>query len=298
MRALFSWIEGGSPCAACWHRVSWDRGEVAARSHSRWGPHWGGCLRAAARLCHPPMCAPPSTSTSRSLASMTCTATWSRRAWRIPSRLRRGRSRCLPGAWLISPAPWRRSRPGGRTTPWFRRGTWWVHRPCCRHCSWMSPPSRRSTPCRSTSMPWATMSSTEGGVTVTLGVIGLTLQATPTMVSPSGVAGLRFEDEAATANALIPQLRAQGADVIAVVIHEGGGTTAGVQETSCAGLSGDIVPILERLDQAVDVVVSGHTHQAYVCDYGRVNPAKPFLLTSAGQYGTLLTDIQLRVDTR
>ena len=139
---------------------------------------------------------------------------------------------------------------------------------------------------------------TEGGVTVTLGVIGLTLQATPTMVSPSGVAGLRFEDEAATANALIPQLKAQGADVIAVVIHEGGSTRAGLQETSCAGLSGDIVPILERLDAAVDVVVSGHTHQAYVCDYGRVNPGKPFLLTSAGQYGTLLTDIQLRVDTR
>lgn len=139
---------------------------------------------------------------------------------------------------------------------------------------------------------------TQGGTTVTLGVIGLTLQATPTMVSPSGVAGLRFEDEAATANALIPQLKAQGADVIAVVIHEGGSTTAGVQETSCAGLSGDIVPILERLDPAVDVVVSGHTHQAYVCDYARVNPARPFLLTSAGQYGTLLTDIQLRVDTR
>lgn len=138
----------------------------------------------------------------------------------------------------------------------------------------------------------------QDGVTVTLGVIGLTLRATPTMVSPTGVAGLRFEDEAATANALIPQLKAQGADVIAVVIHEGGSTTAGVQETSCAGLSGDIVPILERLDPAVDVVVSGHTHQAYVCDYSRVNPAKPFLLTSAGQYGTLLTDIRLRVDTR
>ena len=138
----------------------------------------------------------------------------------------------------------------------------------------------------------------QGGATVTLGVIGLTLRATPSMVSPAGVAGLRFEDEAATANALVPQLKAQGADVIAVVIHEGGSTTAGVQETSCAGLSGDIVPILERLDPAVDVVVSGHTHQAYVCDYSRVNPAKPFLLTSAGQYGTLVTDIQLRVDTR
>lgn len=138
----------------------------------------------------------------------------------------------------------------------------------------------------------------QDGVTITLGVIGLTLRATPTMVSPLGVAGLRFEDEAATANALVPQLKAHGADVIAVLIHEGGSTAASVQETSCAGLSGDIVPILERLDPAVDVVVSGHTHQAYVCDYGSVNPAKPFLLTSAGQYGTLLTDIQLRVDTR
>ena len=139
---------------------------------------------------------------------------------------------------------------------------------------------------------------TQGGATVVMGFIGLTLKATPTMVTPAGVAGLRFEDEAETANALVPQLKAQGADVIVVVIHEGGQTSAGPLEQSCAGLSGDILPILERLDPAVDVVVSGHTHQAYVCDYGRVNAAKPFLLTSAGQYGTLLTDIQLRVDTQ
>lgn len=138
----------------------------------------------------------------------------------------------------------------------------------------------------------------EGGAKVTVGFIGLTLKATPTMVSAAGVAGLRFEDEAATANALVPQLRAQGADVIVVVIHEGGATTAGITETSCAGLSGDIVPILERLDPAVDVVVSGHTHRAYVCDYASVNPQRPFLLTSAGLYGTLVTDIALRVDTR
>ena len=138
----------------------------------------------------------------------------------------------------------------------------------------------------------------DGGATITLGFIGLTLKATPTMVSPAGVVGLRFEDEAATANALVPQLRAQGADVIVVVIHEGGGTAAGITETSCAGLSGDIVPILERLDPAIDVVVSGHTHRAYVCDYASVNPQRPFLLTSAGLYGTLVTDIALRVDTR
>ncbi len=139
---------------------------------------------------------------------------------------------------------------------------------------------------------------TERGATVTVGFIGLTLRTTPTMVTPAGVAGLRFADEAETANALIPLLRAQGADVIVAVIHEGGSTTAPVTEPGCEGLSGDIVPILQRLSPEVDVVVSGHTHRAYICDYGRVDPARPFLLTSAGVYGTLLTEIRLAVDTR
>ena len=138
---------------------------------------------------------------------------------------------------------------------------------------------------------------TQGDATVAVGFIGMTLKATPTMVSPAGVKGLRFEDEAATANALVPQLRAQGADVIVVAIHEGGYTDAEVLGQECSGINGDIVPILERLDPSVDVVVSGHTHQAYVCDYGRINPARPFLLTSAGQYGALLTEVSLRVDT-
>ena len=82
-----------------------------------------------------------------------------------------------------------------------------------------------------------------------------------------------------------------------LALHEGGSTTAGILETSCIGLSGDIVPILERLDPVIDVVISGHTHQAYICNYANVNPQRPFLLTSAGQYGTLLTDIALRFNT-
>lgn len=133
-----------------------------------------------------------------------------------------------------------------------------------------------------------------GASQVKVGFIGMTLKNTPTIVTPSGVAGLTFTDEADTANALVPQLKAQGADIIVVVMHEGGTTAAGYNETSCKGLAGDVVPILERLDPAIDVVVSGHTHRAYICDYGQVNAARPFLLTSAGQYGTLLTEINLR----
>ncbi len=139
---------------------------------------------------------------------------------------------------------------------------------------------------------------TQGGATVKVGFIGMTLKGTPNIVTPSGVAGLSFKDEADTANALVPRLRAEGADIVVVVIHEGGTTTVGYNDKSCAGLNGDIRPILDRLDTGVDVVISGHTHRAYVCDYAKSNPAKPFLLTSAGQYGTLLTDINLDFDLR
>ncbi|WP_059441321.1 bifunctional UDP-sugar hydrolase/5'-nucleotidase [Comamonas sp. E6] len=136
----------------------------------------------------------------------------------------------------------------------------------------------------------------QDGLRIGVGFIGMTLRNTPHMVRPSGVRGLTFADEAQTANALIPQLRAQGADVIVVLIHEGGATTSGLQDDSCQGLSGAIVPILEQLSGEVDVVISGHTHRSYVCDYARVNARKPFLLTSAGQYGTLLTEVRLTVD--
>lgn len=136
-----------------------------------------------------------------------------------------------------------------------------------------------------------------GAQQVKIGFIGLTLKNTPHIVAPAGVAGLRFADEAKTANALVPQLKAQGADAIVVVIHEGG-ITNNSNDKSCPSLSGDIVPILEQLAPAIDVVVSGHTHRSYICDYGKRNPAKPFLLTGAGQYGTLVTDINLSIDTR
>lgn len=127
---------------------------------------------------------------------------------------------------------------------------------------------------------------------VRLGFIGMTLKETATLVTPAGVAGLTFADEAATANAAVPTLRAAGADAIVVLLHQGGRTTGRYNDKSCPEFSGDIVPILERLDPKIDVVVSGHTHTAYICEIPRAD-ARPLLVTSAGQYGTLLTDIRL-----
>ena len=144
--------------------------------------------------------------------------------------------------------------------------------------------------------PYAIRRFGRGARQVRVAFIGLTLRQTATLVTPAGVAGLSFADEAETINALIPRVRAEGADAIVVVIHQGVSTTVGYNDHSCAGMDGDLLPILARLDPAVDLVVSGHTHNAYICDYGRLDPSRPFLVTSAGRNGTMLTDISLSID--
>ena len=123
---------------------------------------------------------------------------------------------------------------------------------------------------------------------VPVAFVGLTLEGTPGIVMPSGVAGLTFRDEAETVNGLVPELRRQGVEAIVVLVHEGGYPAGGHDE--CPGLSGPIVDIVKRLDPAVDVVISGHTHRAYNC---RIDGR---LVTSADAYGTVLSAIDLLLD--
>ena len=120
--------------------------------------------------------------------------------------------------------------------------------------------------------------------------IGLTLKDTPNIVVPSGVAGLRFDDEADSVNKLVPELKRQGIEAIVVLIHEGGFPTGDYNQ--CPGISGPIVEIVKKLDKAVDLVVSGHTHRAYNCVIdGR-------LVTSADKYGTIVSEIDLVLDPK
>jgi 5'-nucleotidase len=132
-----------------------------------------------------------------------------------------------------------------------------------------------------------------GGVRI--GFIGMTLKETATLVSPSGVAGLSFTDEAATANGLVPGLKAAGASTIVLLIHQGASIQGRYDDPSCPGLAGDILPVLSRLDPAIQLVVSGHTHNAYICRVPGPRGTSR-LLTSAGKYGALVTDIRLTFD--
>jgi 5'-nucleotidase len=120
--------------------------------------------------------------------------------------------------------------------------------------------------------------------------IGLTLEATPSIVVPAGVEGLTFRDEAETVNALVPELRAKGIEAIVVLVHEGGVPTGNYND--CPGISGPIVDIVKKLDKAVDVVISGHTHRAYNC---RIDGR---LVTSGDKYGTIVTQVDLVLDPK
>lgn len=129
---------------------------------------------------------------------------------------------------------------------------------------------------------------------ITIGFIGMTLKDTRTLVTPAGVAGLTFADEAQTANALVRKLKAAGANAIVLLIHQGGKAPQIFREAGCDGLAGPILDIMDKLDPAISVIVSGHTHYAYACHLNRGGADR--LLTSAGKYGFMVSDIRLTFD--
>lgn len=125
---------------------------------------------------------------------------------------------------------------------------------------------------------------------VKVGFIGLTLKGTPGVVTSTGVAGLDFLDEATTINSYAAQMKKDGVSAVVVLIHQGGQTTAStLNDHTCPGLSGEIVPVVDALSKDVDVVISGHTHQEYVCTRNGK------LLTQTGFYGSAVTEIDLTI---
>lgn len=125
---------------------------------------------------------------------------------------------------------------------------------------------------------------------VKVAFIGTTLKATPELVAAGGIGGLQFIDEAQAVNRLLPELRAQGATVFVVLIHQGGRTRARYDQQYCSDLSGDIVDVVQRLDPAIRLVVSGHSHNGYLCRVGDK------LVTQAEKFGHMLSRISLVVD--
>lgn len=136
-----------------------------------------------------------------------------------------------------------------------------------------------------TLFPSFKVASVEG---VKVAFIGLTLEGTKEILPPV-VPELEFLDEAETANGLVKKLREEGIRAFVLLLHEGG-FPEGDDVNACTGLSGPIVSITRRLDPDIDVVISGHTHRAYICSQ------EGLLLTSGGSFGRLITDVRLTLD--
>ncbi|WP_416974485.1 bifunctional metallophosphatase/5'-nucleotidase [Streptomyces sp. 4F14] len=136
---------------------------------------------------------------------------------------------------------------------------------------------------------------------VKVGFIGVTLEDTPGVVSAEGVKGLKFKDEVETINKYARELQRQGVQSIVALIHEGGAPASQSYNYNCDapgagdGISGPIVDIAKNITPAVDALVTGHTHAAYVCTIN--DPAgKPRMVTSAASFGRLYTDTTLTYD--
>lgn len=127
---------------------------------------------------------------------------------------------------------------------------------------------------------------------VRIAFLGAVLRGAPEVILADNIAGLRFDDEVASLNAWVPKLRAQGVRAIVVLIHEGAVPEGAVETATCLGLRGPIVEIAPRLDPEIDVIVSGHSHQAYACRLGGR------WLTQAGSYGQQVTALDLTLDPR
>lgn len=126
---------------------------------------------------------------------------------------------------------------------------------------------------------------------VRVGFIGLTLEGAPRIIVPLSTKGLSVSPEPEAANEAAKALRRRGVDAIVVLMHEGG-VQRGTDPDGCDRISQDIVALVNRMSNDVDVVVSGHSHAAYNCTVGTK------LLTSASSSGRVITDIDLKLDRR
>jgi 5'-nucleotidase len=140
--------------------------------------------------------------------------------------------------------------------------------------------------------------TSNSGKRIGVGFIGEVLESTPTIVTPTGVAGLTFQDEADAANRAAAALSDLGVKIPVLVIHEGGFQTTGAALNGCAGnLAGSpIAEIASQLDPAIKVIVSAHTHAEYRCTITTGGVTR--LITSASSFGRILSDITLTLDDR
>jgi len=133
-----------------------------------------------------------------------------------------------------------------------------------------------------------------GGVKV--GIIGATLKDLPTIVSPDGIKGLSFGDEAAAINRSSTQLQRMGVKTQVVVIHQGDTTVGANGPNDCnLAANGPLSAINARVSTNVDVIISGHSHNQYNCKLPDPKGRLRTVIQSLS-FGRLLSVVDLKIN--
>ncbi|MEU8123172.1 bifunctional metallophosphatase/5'-nucleotidase [Spirillospora sp. NPDC049024] len=132
---------------------------------------------------------------------------------------------------------------------------------------------------------------------VRIGFIGVVTKTTPGIVTPQGIKDLKFQDEVEAANRAARELKRRHVRAMVLLVHEGDQVKSGSRPDECGVVPGAGTRIAQQADPEIDMVLSGHTHQQYVCSVK--DPAgKPRLFSSGSSFGRVITEVNLKVDRR
>lgn len=133
-----------------------------------------------------------------------------------------------------------------------------------------------------------------GGVPV--GVIGVTLEDLPLVVTPEAIKGLKFGDEIQAINRTSRLLDVLGIRTQVVLLHQGDNTEGGGPD-DCRTVPGPATAIAKAASASVDVIFTGHSHQQYNCviDDPKGNPRT---VIQGSSFGRLLSVVDLKIDKR
>lgn len=142
-----------------------------------------------------------------------------------------------------------------------------------------------------------TWTTTVAGVKI--GFVGAVTEHLHELVSPAGISMLDITDIAKAVNAGAAALKADGAKIVVMLVHEG------YADTSCTNLTdpvSDLGRVIRVVSGDIDAVISGHTHLAYDCTVpvgqrSKVgNPTRDLPVMQAGKYGAALDQLVFSVD--
>ena len=133
---------------------------------------------------------------------------------------------------------------------------------------------------------------------VEVGFVGAVTEHLDELVSPGGMEGVTVTSIVNSTNTAADQLKADGADIVVLLVHEG------APGTDCVTMdddpTSDFGGIISGVNANVDAIISGHTHLAYNCKFPVVGwedrPVKERPVVSAGQYGAALNRLRFQVD--